>query len=125
MNSFSLAELAAMQDTQEEAMQDTCELLIRGSKGQDEYGQPVEEWIFGAETECGLEMVRSSEYRNAEAAVFDARLRLPIDTDVSNIDRVYITHRFGVMLERPLAFDLVGNTRRGPSGLVVDLREAV
>ena len=125
MSKFSLAELAAMQETQDEAMQDYCELLIRTERAVDEYGMPVEQWVTGAALDCGLENTRSSEWRNGEPPDFDARLRLPIDTDVSNVDRVRITERFGVMLETPILFALTGKTKRGPSGLVVDLKVVV
>lgn len=125
MSRFSLAELAAMQTAQEEAMQDYCELLIRTERAVDEYGMPVEQWITGAALYCGLENTRSAEWRNAEPPDFDARLRLPIDTDITNVDRVRITERFGVMLDEPLLFALTGKTRRGPSGLVVELKVVV
>jgi head-tail adaptor len=125
MRTFTMNELSRMQNAQETGMMDTCELICRGETGQDEYGQPVENWVAGATLACGLDNRASSEYRNAEAAVFDARLRLPIETDVSNVDRVRITHRFGILLETPLEFQLTGKTRRGPSGLLVDLRSVI
>jgi head-tail adaptor len=125
MRTFTTGELDRMQEAQEAAMMDICDLLIRGEAGQDEYGQPVETWTVGSTFVCGLNNKASSEYRNAEAPVYDARLRLPIETDISNVDRVRITHRFGILLETPLEFQLTGETRRGPSGLLVDLRSVI
>lgn len=125
MSKFSLAELSAMQSTQEDAMQDYCELLVRTERAVDEYGMPVEQWVVGSALFCGLENTRSAEWRNGEPPDFDARLRLPIDTDISNVDRVRITERFGVLLEEPLLFALTGKTKRGPSGLVVELKVVI
>lgn len=126
MTSFSAAELACMQTTQEAAMMDTCDLLVRDETDRaDEYGMPVANWVIQATVACGLDMRPSQEARNAEAKLFDARLRLPIETDFSQVDRVRITHRFGVMLEAPLEYEIIGQAQRGPSGLRVELRGVV
>jgi hypothetical protein len=85
----------------------------------------VELLVVNATTECGLDDTASEEMINAEAHVFDAQLRLPIDTEISNVDRVNITHRFGVMLETPIEYELLGEAMRGPSGLVVNLRSKI
>jgi hypothetical protein len=60
---------------------------------------------------------------NAEMHAFDAQLRLPINTVISGVDRVRITHRFGVMLLNiGVEYELIGEPMRGPSGLVLKLR---
>jgi hypothetical protein len=126
MNKFSTAELTAMQEAQEAAMMDSGDLLMRfGTDRVDEYGMPVVEWTEEAVIDCGLDLRASEEMLNAEAHYYDARLRLPIDTDVDNVDRVRITKRFGVMLAEELTFEVIGEARRGPSGLVLDLKSLV
>lgn len=124
MTSFSTNELATMQAAQESAMMDTCKLLTRVTGFSDAYGYNAVMWIEGAATPCGLDLRASREVPNAEAHWYDAQLRLAISTPVNNIDRVKITHRHGVALAVPLEFDLTGETRRGASGLVLELKEA-
>lgn len=115
-----------MQAAQEAGMMDTCDLLVRDETDRaDEYGMPVANWIVQATVSCGLDMRPSQEARNAEAKLFDARLRIPIDTTFSQVDRVRITHRFGAMLEAPLEYEIIGQPQRGPSGLRLELRGLV
>jgi hypothetical protein len=125
MRVFTTTELSRMQATQEGAMMDRCELLVRlVTDRNDEYGMPLAMWV-AVDTVCGLENVRSEEMLNAEAHFFDAKLRLPIDTVISNVDRVLVTQRFGVLLNAAVEYELIGSAVRGPSGLVCDLRQVV
>jgi hypothetical protein len=57
-----------------------------------------------------------------EVVLTDAVLRLPIDSVVTNVDRVQVTHRYGEMLLTPWTFAVIGMPRRGPSGLLLNLR---
>ncbi len=104
-------------------MMDVCDLLEHvETDRKDEYGKPVEIWVARCGMACGLDLRSSGEVRNAEADLWDASLRLPIDTEVGRVDRVVITHRFGVLLEEPMLFQAEGEALRGPSGLVVRLK---
>lgn len=118
---FTSTELANMQSAQEAHMMDTCILVERIETGSvDSYGHP----IFATHettTECGLDLRASKEVENAEARWYDARIRLPLDTEYTNIDHVIVTHRHGVAVDN-LRYMIVGDARRGPSGLVADLR---
>ena len=122
MNPLSASELDQMQDTQSSSMFDRCDLLVRDASDMDAYGMPVVTWLDAGVSPCGLDLRVSREILNAEAHVYDARLRLPFGTQISNIDRVRITHLYGNLVSTPLAFDLIGDVRQGPSGIVVDLR---
>jgi len=119
---FTADDLASMRACQEDHMQDTCELLRCSESGTDAYGMPYKSFVLVSTSDCGLNTKASREMLNAEAHVFDAQLRLPYDTEITNIDRVRITHRFGEMLETPVEYDILGNPMAGPSGLVLNLR---
>lgn len=106
-------------------MLDTCELLERAERAQDEYGMPVEQWVSAGNSACGVENRQSDETTNAEAEMFDAILRLPIDTDITRVDRVIVTHRFGELLDEAEAYELQGEVQRGPSGLQVKVKRVV
>jgi len=120
---FSTGELEALQGTQEGAMQDRCVLLTRGSAGTDEHGQPIATWTERAATACGFGYPSPREAMGgAQVPATQGRVRLPLDTDVSNVDRVRLTHRFGAALSPTETFEVVGEPRRGPSGLALDLK---
>jgi hypothetical protein len=121
-------ELSRMQTTQESAMMDTC-IILRCTDGcADEYGMPITAWVEGAAIVCGYDGRRHVEAGipagtpATQVALTDGRVRLPIETDISNLDRIELTHRFGVLLPEPALFEISGDPRRGPSGLLVDVR---
>lgn len=123
MRHFTTAELNAMQATQVAAMQDRAVLEVR-SAGTSDYGYG-HSYQDGATTVCGLHMSPSREVMEAgQVAMPDARLRLPLGTALANVDRVRVTHRFGVALATPLVYDVIGLPERGPSGLQLNLRLA-
>lgn len=103
-------------------MQDVCELLSYATIGTDSHGLPIEAYVTTGTSVCGLDLRSSREMINAEMHVYDARLRLPAGTDISGMDRVRITERYGETLETALEFDLLGEPLIGPSGLVCNLR---
>jgi len=117
-------QLSRMQDANEAAMWDTCRLVVRVTGAVDAYGHPAEMWAEGAtDVACGLDLRSSYEVlRGTQVPRYDARLRLPIDTEITNVDRVKVTHRHGVALATPLVFEFIGQPRRGPQGLLVELK---
>lgn len=131
MRRFTTTELERMQGTQVQAMQDVCVILEHVDGVTDEYGMPVPVWIEGPVTECGYDGRRHLEAGvpagtpTTQVEMTDGRLRLPIDTRIEITDRVRLTHRFGVMLATPIMYELTGEPRRGPSGLVVDVQKVV
>lgn len=131
MDAFSLVELAAMQAAQEAGMMDSGVLLAHVPGGTDEYGIPVDTWVEGAVIACGYDGRRHIETGvpagtdATQVALTDGRLRLPIDTVFDNLDRFRLTERFGVMLASPILFEFVGEPRRGPSGLLIDVKLVV
>lgn len=126
MRAFSVDELSRMQDTQESAMMDTCQITRRVEAGFDPYGYPIDSYDDVVYTGvCGFDPSSDREVmEGTQVSVVDAVVRLPLATidDFDNLDRVKITYRFGVDLSEPEVFEIIGSPERGPSGLVLDLR---
>jgi hypothetical protein len=105
-------------------MMDTC-ILLAYSAAQDDYGNASPTWTAGNPIACGLDPTAQSEVmQGTQVVVSDAELRLPIDTVVSNLDRVEITHRHGEELDTHQFVEVIGDPERGASGLVLKLRFA-
>jgi hypothetical protein len=125
MQPFNSDDLARMQATQEAAMQDTCQLLRREEVGTDDYGYKHQEFAVVMATLCGFHPTATKEVMDgAEVALTDAQVRLPLSlhAEVGNLDRIKITHRFGVELTDQPVYEVIGEAKRGPSGLVLNLR---
>ena len=125
MRTFTEDELERMQDTQEGAMQDTCQILTYDPSSTDDYGMPVEVWTLGDVVACGFDPSAREEINfGTEVAMTDAVLRLPIDTDITNHDRIKMLRRYDDDLEETdqEKYEILGNPERGPSGLVLNLR---
>lgn len=122
MRAFTATELARLRATQEAAMQDVCVVQAYSSEP-DEYGNPTVTYTDGDEIACGLWPLSPSEKQGTgEVPEITARVRLPITTTVGTHDRIEVLQRFGEELTTAQVFEVVGPERRGPSGLVVDLR---
>lgn len=122
MRVFTPTELSRLQAAQESAMQDTCTIQVYSSM-LDAYGNPKPVHRDAYESECGLEHLDPVEVQATGAVpIIDAKLRLPLDTELDVRDRIKITHRFGVELLTPQIFEIAGPPERGPSGLVLSLK---
>jgi hypothetical protein len=121
MRHFTTTELARMQLTQDDAMQDKCTHLVY-TIVTNKYGLPSESWVEGDTLICGLDiMVKPEAMGESDVPMLDAKLRLPLNSFISAQDRIEITHRFGVQLDISEKYEIVSNPDRGPSGLVLDL----
>ncbi len=121
MRAFGSDELERMQATQHAAMRDRCVLEI-AANAPHAYGYGLA-YSAGAALACGLHMSPSREVmESGQVAMPDARLRLPLGTNVTGVDRVRVTHRYGALLSTPLVYDVIGLPERGPSGLQLNLR---
>lgn len=122
MRVFTTDELARMQTTQTDAMQDTC-TVNSYSRTFDSYGAPVASYTASAATKCGVRMNPGREVRRPDLTSIpvDMTVRLPIDTTIKATDTITITHRFGVGITN-ITGEIIGEIRRGPSGLQVDLQ---
>lgn len=121
---FSDAELASMQATQEAHMMDACTVDAWSEGTADALGNKEPEWTPGPETPCGFQAVTVDEVldQGADVPTVDGRVRLPIDTTVGPKDRITITKRHGVAVAAE-QYEVVGEKKRGPSGLVVELQK--
>lgn len=106
-------------------MLDTCLIMHFDGSEMDDYGHPQPAYSVCTETRCGFDPTASREVMADTAVVLtDARLRLPLDTEVDPKDRVKVTHRYGRELSSQPAYEIVGEPMAGPSGLVLDLKLA-
>ena len=122
MRQFSTDELARMQDTQESAMQDECQILSYAQAGKDGWNRPLSDYPISDTVSCGFDATANKEVMDGtEVAITDARLRLPLGTALDNRDRILITHRFGSSLAEQPVYEIIGKPQRGPSGLVLNL----
>lgn len=120
---LTAGERELMEGTQEAAMMDTC-LIAEPSTTEDAYNNPVAAWTWSSatESECGFNPSPSREVMR-QVPECDAVLRLPVDTTISAVARVRITKRFGETQSSPRNYEVIGNPRRGASGLLVWLRK--
>lgn len=123
MRALTETQLSRLQTHADESMWDTCELLTYDDNAVNVYGVPEPMYVSAGTSECGFYTPRYWEaMQGSQVPVFDAILRLPIDTVISNVDRVRITHRHGVEQTNQQTYELVGEAAKGPSALVVKLR---
>lgn len=122
MRHFTATELTRMRSTQDGAMQDTCRIGAYTATD-DGYNLPDVTYVYGVEVICGLELVNpNEEHASGEVPVIDARLRLPIGTAIDEHDRIRVEQRYNEEITTPQVFEIEGPVKRGPSGLVLDLR---
>lgn len=129
MRPFSAGELSGMRATQEGAMMDSCLVLAYSPGAPDSFGglsNPT--YTPGDPIPCGYNPTvksgnRESVLENKTVLGTNAELRLPVDTVIGPRDRVQITHRHGEALGSPITLEVAGPIKRGPSGLVVDVKK--
>ena len=120
MNPFGTVELEHLQVAQAGAMFDTCYVLTR-TAGTGDYGYGPATYTAGSAIACGFDPKPREVMGDTQVEMSDGRLRLPVDTTVTHLDRIKITKRFGVTTTAQ-TYEILGQPRRGPSGLVLYLR---
>ena len=127
MRHFTSTELTRMRSTQDGAMQDVCRVGAY-TAADDAYNLPDVTYVYGIEVICGLELdppgfAQVGELQaSGEVPVINARLRLPLDTAIDPRDRIRVEQRYNEDLTTVQVFEIEGPVKRGPSGLVLDLR---
>ncbi|MCA9941634.1 MAG: hypothetical protein KC418_23500 [Anaerolineales bacterium] len=120
MTGLRPGELTGLQTTQAGHMMDTCVRLVYSS-ALDAYNIPQPTYTPGDTLACGFNPSPSKEMMNQVPDV-EAVLRLPVGTTLDNRDRLRITYRFGVAVTNE-DYEIAGQPRRGPSGLLVPLKK--
>lgn len=121
MNALTATELAGFQSTAEGSFFDSCKLgtATAASFGSDPGSAS---YSYGDEIACGFAYGGQNEVKDgSQAPIYDATLRLPIDTTIANIDRVQVTQRHGVAIT-PEYYTIEGKPSRGPSAIVLNLK---
>lgn len=104
-------------------MMDTAVRLVYRVTGANEYGMAIKAWAEDEELACGYNATAIKQVMDGtRVTLTDARLRLPIGTTLDSLDRFRITKRLGEILADPPTYEILGEPRQGPSGLLVDLR---
>jgi hypothetical protein len=80
--------------------------------------------VDGPTISCGVDHKTATESLNGEVVGTEVILRLPIETQICQVDRVRITHRHGLLVAED-DYELLGQPMRGPSGLVVRVKKVV
>jgi hypothetical protein len=120
---FSTAELAEMRTAQQAHMMDTAVVQTFSASTADSWGIPADSYSDGSAVYCGFNNKAGIETQGeGEVVQYDATVRLPIGTAVTESDRIKITKRHGTTLSTPLIFEIV-RLRRGPSGLLLELEQ--
>lgn len=121
-------ELDLMAGTAEESMIDTC-VLMTATTTYDVVGGAVQTWTDGAPTECGVEFTSERRQESIEVAGVrydvDATVRLPLAVTPTSLQRIRVTHRYGVALTTAWLFEVLGTVRRGPTANVVKVRQVL
>ena len=75
---------------------------------------------------CGFQFDNQTDevLGRADVPTVDAQLRLPAGTKICSWDRFRLTHRLGVELAEYIDFEIHGEPKIGPSGIVCELMQA-
>lgn len=126
MAALTAQQMTRMQATQEAHMMDVGHVLTfdEGEKGKDNVRKA--RWILQPSTICGFQFANKTgeTLGRADVPVVDAKLRLPLGTEVCSWDRFRLTHRLGNVLDVAVDYEIKGEPRVGPSGIYCDLMQA-
>ncbi len=110
-------------ETAEQTMFDRGQVGRNLATGQDGPNEPTSNWAYGGETICAVDDDPKSETEDgAEAAIVDAIVRLPRDTEIDVDDRFKWTKTHGIALGVPQEYRVISQPRRGPSALTAELK---
>lgn len=124
---FTDGELVAMRAAQVAHYHHAGKVGTRSAETVDAGGQPVVEYEWSDEMDCGFAAGGSRIIRKdtAEPIVSDAVARLPYDTAVVAGDAFELTKAFGSDLDPTQTFIVSGEVASGPSGIVVQLQRVL
>lgn len=123
---FTPGELARMGRIQKSAMQDECQLLSYDAGTANAFGLDAESYTLVQGWPCGFRpQARGESMNEAQVGEKLAEVRLPLEAeaDLATTTRLKLTKRYGQIQPEPLTFEIVGLPERGPSGLVLKVRQ--
>lgn len=121
MRPLSTAELTRMRDTQDDAMGDTCQIGTLTETTTN--GYTSEAYSYGSALTCGFDASEDGEATDGtQTGITSAKIRLPLATTVANTSRIRITHRNGAALATAQDYSVIGDPRRGPTCLTLDVQ---
>lgn len=118
-----LSGISALRNYQTDRMYDTCKLLtpveVRGTAGSVSHT-----YNEGTELLCGFEPAPGSERRSmtAEPVTWEATIRLPFGTVVSEKQMIRITSRWGIEIS-PVDYEIVSPPQEGPTAVRVRVKK--
>ena len=124
---LSGSDLLFMRDTQKEHMPDAGRVLVYTDGIVNEYNeQDAPTYPPAAPIICGLNIGAGSERKDKDMTVinYDAAIRVPLLTPVSELDRFEVVSRFGELID-PLIYEIVSPPQRGPTAIRLLLRKIV
>jgi len=120
---LSAIDLAKMRSVQVDSLHDKCTLRQRMVDGVDPYGMPViGQPIETLNVACGFKPKKVDEILgNAEVTMIEAELRLPLGTNVTGLDQITLTHRYGELMSEARKYKVNGTPVPGATGIVIQL----
>lgn len=122
---FTAADLTNMRSAHTDRLQDECYVQAL-TETPNTFGEVVNSWAdSGAAIACGLDMRPGSETRGINKTVvqYDAVLRLPVTSTVTETQRIRVTKRYAETLGTAIVFDILSPIQRGPSGFRILLNK--
>lgn len=126
MAALTAQQMARMRATQQAHMMDKGHVMRFVSGERDAHGVKRPHWIKQPVTVCGFQFANQTDevLGRSDVPTIDAELRLPFDTEICKWDRWRLTHRLGVVQNAVTEYEIIGEPRQGPSGIVCDLQLA-
>lgn len=123
MAALTAQQMERMRLTQEAHMMDQGHVMTFHDGEKDIHNVPVPSWMMQPATKCGFRFANKTDevQGRGDVPTIDAELRLPKGTQICKWDRFRLTHRLGVALDMITEFEIVGEPRLGPSGIVCDV----
>jgi len=118
---LSDTDLAALRSIQQTSLHDTVTIKKYTHGIQDNYGYKEDGFADIVGVACGFKPKSVGETMgNTEVSTMSAEIRLSIDTEISGLDQILLTHRYGQPID-PILFNISGTPIKGSTGIVIQV----
>ncbi len=118
---LSQTDIAAMILIQRQSLHDTATLKKFKQGSPDDYGYISTGFDDTVGVACGFKSKSVNDTMgNTEISTLTAELRLPIDIEITGLDQILLTHRYGTEIT-PVLFNVSGTPIIGVTGIIVQL----